>query len=964
MEPIDNSVANRQDASEHREEWLTFFDSIAQQVVSHIQPHIVLGIGYNISHLVKALRQRDVDAFGLEISADVVQNIPDVQSHCWVGSVTDLLPQQYDLIICIEALKHLSSSEAKRAVENFCQYSHDVLFATLPDHSTMGPDYWAELFARHSFFRDVDFNVSPSPLWVARFHRKDKVITQVVATYERRLWQLERENWAYHKLSVEQRNELTKKEETLLALEARLARFEGSMGWTLLQKLQYWRARLAPPGSVRDQALEDVFRALQTGKGHVLIEAMRRLGQEFYRQAKSLLWRVWLRINPPRRGQVIQVGEILARPPVQPHQSTVEIIICIHNALADVQRCLESVERHTAAPYSLILVDDGSDSLTRDYLAELAQERPVILLRNEVPQGYTKAANQGLRHTSADYVVLLNSDTVVTAGWLDRLIACAKSNPQIGLVGPLSNAASWQSIPEVDSEGDWVTNSLPPGITIDEMGQLMAHYSARLYPPIPFLNGFCLMIRRQVMDEIGLFDEENFGTGYGEEDDYILRARKVGWRLALADDTYIYHAQSRSYTHERRKRLSERASVLLAKKHGSGIIRQGVVVCREDRVLAGIRARSRVMFDRREWIRKGQEKFKGRRILFVLPILGVGGGANVVINEALAMREMGVDAQIFNLTYYRDRFEQAYPKLEVPVIYGEKEDLVTLGSGYDAIIATANFTVEWLTSVNCLVRGYYVQGFEPYIYTPGTEDFHRAEASYTLLPDLVRFTKTEWTRQEVREKIGVECTSVGVSLNIDLFRPRPRSDREEADQVLRIVAMVRPGFFSWRKPKLTMELLRRASRRYGSGVEIVIFGISLDDPRFADLPHNFAWKLAGVLTEKQVAYLLNEADIFVDFSSHQAMGLTALEAMACGATVIVPERGGAISFARHKENSLVVDTSSPEACWQALQRLIEDHHLRSHLQRNALVDVCDFFPERPAFNILRTLFEPEDGNSL
>jgi glycosyltransferase involved in cell wall biosynthesis len=153
-----------------------------------------------------------------------------------------------------------------------------------------------------------------------------------------------------------------------------------------------------------------------------------------------------------------------------------------------------------------------------------------------------------------------------------------------------------------------------------------------------------------------------------------------------------------------------------------------------------------------------------------------------------------------------------------------------------------------------------------------------------------------------------------------------------------------------------MEILRKAAHRYGNQVEIVIFGVSLEDPGFAQLPQDFAWSLAGVLTQKQIASLLNEADIFVDFSSHQAMGLTALEAMACGAAVIVPARGGAASFARHEENSLIVDTASTEACWQAVQRLVEDYHLRSHLQRQALADVCQFFPERAAFHILATIF--------
>lgn len=170
--------------------------------------------------------------------------------------------------------------------------------------------------------------------------------------------------------------------------------------------------------------------------------------------------------------------------------------------------------------------------------------------------------------------------------------------------------------------------------------------------------------------------------------------------------------------------------------------------------------------------------------------------------------------------------------------------------------------------------------------------------------------------------------------------------------------MIRPNA-PYREPKRTMELLQRAFHRYDKTVKIVIFGTLSDDPGLAQLPTDFTWNLAGVLSQRQVACLLNEVDIFVDFSSHQAMGLTALESMACGVAVTAPKRGGAVSFARHKENSLVVDTSSTGDCWRALRRLIEDHDLRSRLQKSALVDVVNFFPERPAFNILRALFDPE-----
>ncbi len=967
------------------EEWLRLFDSIADHITRDIRPSTVLDVGCAMGFLVEALRQREAEAFGVDISEYAIQNVhPDLQPYCWVGSVTDPFPQKYDLVVCIEVLEHLPHREAEQAIENLCRHSDDILFSSTPldykeatHFNVQPPEYWAKLFARHDFFRDVDFDASFITPWAVRFRKTREPVARVVAAYERRFWRLLQENQARRELSIEQRNELAEKEQALQALrgkvqeltvqvsnwETRWAHLESSIGWALLRRLQYLRSRVAPLGSRREQLLDAVFHGLQMRKRGAFIGLMRLIGQKISWQAKAFLWKTRLQVTRRPHGRIVQIDPVQLRAPVQIHQAAVDIIVCVHNALPDLQRCLEAVVRHTTLPYSLILVDDGSGPETRDYLSEFANAQGAVLLRNEEPRGYTRAANQGLRRSLADYAVLLNSDTVVTPEWLDRLIACAESDSRIGLVGPLSNTASWQSIPDIEFQGDWAANPLPVGMTVEEMGQLVARYSAHLYPPMPFLNGFCLLIRQQVIKDIGYFDEETFGAGYGEEDDYALRARKAGWSLALADNAYVYHAQSRSYSTDARKRLTKRAGILLAKKHGQQIISEGVAICRRNRVLEGIRTRSRVMLARQEWIKKGQAGFAGRHVLFILPIAAPGGGGNVVICEAMAMQEMGVDVRIFNLNVYRGGFERAYPALEIPVLYGERQHLVTLASGYDAAIATTNSSVGWLETIiprgGRPVRGYYVQGFEPYMYQPGTESFQTAWASYTLLPDLVRFTKTEWTRQEVRRQICVECTLVGPSVNIDLFRPRPRREPEWPDGPLRIAALVRPGT-PYREPKLTMELLHQASRYYGADVEILIFGTSLDDPGFAELPLDFAWNLAGVLTQQQVARLLNEVDIFVDFSSHQAMGLTALEAMACGTAVIVPERGGAVSFARHEENSLVIDTSSYEACWHALQCLIEDRNLRSRLQRNALVEVCDFFPERPAFNILSALFNAED----
>jgi GT2 family glycosyltransferase/glycosyltransferase involved in cell wall biosynthesis len=736
-----------------------------------------------------------------------------------------------------------------------------------------------------------------------------------------------------------------------------LEKVRGSLGWFVLDRAAQARDWLMPRGSRRHSvwrlATKFVKAWIEQGGRAAFLKAVVKVRRKLaVARARKQLARFRLLTQ--------FAGELPVRREIAAHTATVDVVICIHNALEDVRLCLDSVKRWSNDPVSMIFVDDGSGPETAEFVRGFAQEQGAHLIRNDAARGYTFAANQGLRHSTADFVVLLNSDTIVTPGWLDRLVACAQSDPRIGLVGPLSNTASWQSIPELTGpDGDWAENALPANLPPHEMGRLVGVFSGRIYPRLPFLNGFCLMVRRQVLDQVGLFDEATYGQGYGEENDFCLRAGNAGWALAVADDTYIYHRQSRSYSSERRKRLCDRAGSALAMKHGTSVVDAAVAVCRDNRVLEGIRSRARLLAERAELTRAARARWEGKRILFLLPTMGPGGGANVVFQEAEAMRRMGVDAQVLNLIEYRADFEQSYPDLTVPVIYRERShDIVGLANDFDAFIATIYHTVRWLLPLEHLhprpVLGYYVQDFEPYFLQPKSKPYQEAWKSYTLVPGIVRVTKTDWTRDEVHKHTGASCHVVGPSVNIDLFRPRPRT-LPQCEGLVRVAAMIRPAS-AYREPRLTMEVLERAYRKHRGTVEFLLFGCDSLDPDFLSFPRKFAWDNAGVTNPVQLSHLLNETDVFVDFSSHQAMGLTAMEAMASGATVIVPEHGGASSFVRHEQNGLFVDTRSAAACDEALSRLITDRLLREEMQRRAWAEICQFNPERAAYKILSALF--------
>lgn len=148
--------------------WEELFAGIADQLVAHLRPRTSLDAGCAIGFLVKALYDRGVEAEGVDISEWAIAHVPvEIAGRCWVQSLTKDLPGRYDLITCIEVLEHLSPAHAAAAVANLCRHTETVLFSSTPEHfdevthvNVRPAEYWAALFARHGFYRDVDFDAA------------------------------------------------------------------------------------------------------------------------------------------------------------------------------------------------------------------------------------------------------------------------------------------------------------------------------------------------------------------------------------------------------------------------------------------------------------------------------------------------------------------------------------------------------------------------------------------------------------------------------------------------------------------------------------------------------------------------------------------------------------------------------------------------------------------------------------
>lgn len=623
-----------------------------------------------------------------------------------------------------------------------------------------------------------------------------------------------------------------------------------------------------------------------------------------------------------------------------PDCPTVDVIVCVHNALDDVRRCLWSLTAKTDYPFRLVVVNDGSGASTTRELERLAEEVPKVTVIHNLspPHGYTIAANLGLRATEADYVVLLNSDTVVTPGWLDRIVACGEEHPEVGVLGPLSNAASHQSVPELREDGRWATNEIPAWMTADAMGMLVARLSPRDHPMLPFINGFCYAIKRAVLDRIGGFDEEHFASGYCEENDFSLRAAAAGFGLAVVDDAYVFHAKSRSYTVAGRDANAKRNYRILLDKHGADEVNRLVGQMEAGDLLEplreGLRSALRGPEDLASVLHRDR---KPLAVTFVLPGLGKGGsgGSHSIVQEVRGMRRLGIPARIALVKKDIGRARATYHDAEeLFEPFADADDLTRRTSDADVLVITHFKSASMVADVWALrqdfLPAYYIQDYEPFFSTSDGADIAEAIASYTAIPGCLLFAKTHWLCNVVGHAHGLPVAKVEPSLDETLFHPRPR----EEGGPLRVAAMTRPRT-PRRHAKDTVNVLERVAATLGGDIDVQTFGCEAADfEKLTSSPYMRA-RHRGRLGREEVATLLASVDVFLDLSVYQAFGRTALEAMASGATAIVPRVGGVSEFAVHGKNSLVIDTIEKDSAVEALCDLAADRDRLAALQEAA-----------------------------
>ena len=233
--------------------------------------------------------------------------------------------------------------------------------------------------------------------------------------------------------------------------------------------------------------------------------------------------------------------------PVRLPAGVVDIVLPVYRGLGETSDCIASVLRSVSRqPTRLHIYNDCSpEPEVTAYLRKVAAAHPQIrLVENTANLGFVRTVNAGMRHAlsleDSVGVLLLNSDTKVASNWMDRLAAHARS-AGVGTVTALSNNATICSYPKFGP------NTLPPGASTDEVDRLAGRVNAGMAVVIPTGVGFCMLISRACLEKVGIFDEDAFGKGYGEENDFCMRASRAGFTNLLAMDVFVEHVGEVSF---------------------------------------------------------------------------------------------------------------------------------------------------------------------------------------------------------------------------------------------------------------------------------------------------------------------------------------------------------------------------------------------------------------------------------
>ncbi|MBI4637605.1 MAG: glycosyltransferase [Candidatus Rokubacteria bacterium] len=504
--------------------WMDFFGTIADRVVADIGPKRVLDVGCAKGFLVETLRDRGVEAFGIDISEYALGEVrTDIRPYCRVARAEDPLDDQYDLIVCVEVVEHMEEAAARLTIANACRAATDVLFSSTPDgfdeptHVNVRPrSYWIQCFAEQGFFLDLDFDASFIAPHAMRFRKAAADVTLDILLA--RLERLQSELVALQRSNRE-------KDKRIADMNANLLAIQRTIGWKTLERLRRLRDALLPPDSRRRRGywafrrivevlLDEGSRAFIDKTGHKLRRLLR--GQRLQvgvpepdiPRDLNLQYEIWLRRHQISAEELARMRDAVARFASTPR---VSILTPVYDTdPVWLSRAIESVQAQIYPHWELCLVNDASTAphvrtILDRYAAEDARIRVEHLAHNE---GIAGASAHALAVATGDFVGLLDHDDELAPAALFEVVKRLNEDPALDVL--------YSDEDKLEADGQRVEPFFKPDWSPDLF--LSMNYIAHLS-----------VVRRTLINEAGGFRR---GLDGSQDYDLMLRVTERTGRIA------------------------------------------------------------------------------------------------------------------------------------------------------------------------------------------------------------------------------------------------------------------------------------------------------------------------------------------------------------------------------------------------------------------------------------------------
>ena len=575
-----------------------------------------------------------------------------------------------------------------------------------------------------------------------------------------------------------------------------------------------------------------------------------------------------------------------------------DIIIPIYNSPEWVKMCVYALYKNTPKEYigKVILMNDNSDELTCNCIENLKNKyKSIEVYKNENNLGFIKNVNKGMDKTKEDYILLLNTDCLLSKNTIPKLIEHMEKNNKIGLICPISSNAANLSFDILENYSYMQVNDM-----------FYKNFKGMNFDACTVV-GNCLMISRECMEKTGYLDEA-YGMGYGDETDYQFKAHKQGFEAKVAIDTYVFHKSEVSFgtSPEKQKRLEHNREIFFS-RWGEEYNKKMQEYVKNDPI---------------EYIKthlKIEEKPRPDVLFFLPDIHQNAGGVHMVVDIVNYLNINGYFANILTERIHEYKeimiFSPSFMKNIKDI-----EPKCIVGTIYPTI-----FFVETIAKHYNIPAVNFMQGYEP-CFDNG-EIYSWAELACRNSQNILAIS--QFLKEKCKTNFRKDATVIPNAINTDLIYNTNKKRKEKVSITMDLRNSFPKGDF------LLNEILKKLTLK-DYNIEINVIYVK---KTMFPINNNKNIKInyyEGPLNRKEVSNILFDTDIFIDASLMEGFGLMSLEAMAAGAVPIVGESFGIDEYAKDNENSFIIkEINNVDKYIEKIEILLKDSKKLSDMSKHA-----------------------------